>query len=121
MLDALRLRGRRAVRRLRYASICLRAALAALHLATLGSASALGLGDELGSLAPGKRADVTVVSVAGTPYHPIEDPTVAAVFAGSPGRVMETIVEGQTRYRRGVTEWPEVRSTASAARRQMLA
>jgi 5-methylthioadenosine/S-adenosylhomocysteine deaminase len=96
-------------------------AAAALHLATLGAASALGLGNELGSLAPGKRADITVVSVAETPYHPIEDPTVAAVFAGSPGRVMETIVEGQTRYHRGVTEWPEVRSTASAARSRMLA
>jgi cytosine/adenosine deaminase-related metal-dependent hydrolase len=96
-------------------------AASALRLATLGAASALGLRDEIGSLAPGKRADVTVVSIAGTPYYPIEDPTVAAVFAGSPGRVMETIVEGQTRYRRGVTEWPEVRSTASAARKRMLA
>ena len=35
---------------------------------------------------PGKRADLTVVSVAGSPYHPIEDPAVAAVFGGSPGR-----------------------------------
>jgi 5-methylthioadenosine/S-adenosylhomocysteine deaminase len=96
-------------------------AAAALHLATLGSAAALGLDGELGSLATGKRADITVVSVAGTPYHPIEDPAVAAVFAGSPGRVAETIVDGQTRYRQGVTEWPEVRSTASAARKRMLA
>jgi 5-methylthioadenosine/S-adenosylhomocysteine deaminase len=96
-------------------------AASALHLATLGAASTLGLGSELGSLAPGKRADIAVVSVAGSPYHPIEDPTAAAVFAGSPGRVVETIVDGETRYRQGVTEWPEVRSTASAARKRMLA
>jgi 5-methylthioadenosine/S-adenosylhomocysteine deaminase len=96
-------------------------AASALHLATLGAAAALGLDGEVGSLATGKRADITVVSVAGSPYHPIEDPAVAAVFAGSPGRVVETIVDGQTRYRRGVTEWPEVRSTASAARKRMLA
>jgi len=96
-------------------------AASALHLATLGAAAALGLETELGSLAPGKRADITVVSLAGSPYHPIEDPTVAAVFAGSPARVLETVVDGETRYRQGVTEWPEVRSTASAARRRMLA
>jgi 5-methylthioadenosine/S-adenosylhomocysteine deaminase len=93
----------------------------ALRLATLESATALGLESELGSLIPGKRADVTVVSLAGSPYHPIEDPIVAAVFAGTPSRVMETVVDGKTRYRQGVTEWPEVRSTASAARRAMLA
>jgi len=96
-------------------------AASALGLATLGAAAALGLESELGSLAPGKRADMTVVSLAGSPYHPIEDATVAAVFAGTPSRVVETIVDGQTRYRQGVTEWPEVRSTASAARQRMLA
>jgi cytosine/adenosine deaminase-related metal-dependent hydrolase len=96
-------------------------ATSVLHLATLGGAAALGLGGELGSITPGKRADITVVSLAGSPYHPIEDPAVAAVFAGSPDRVLETIVDGETRYRQGVTEWPEVRSTASAARRRMLA
>jgi 5-methylthioadenosine/S-adenosylhomocysteine deaminase len=96
-------------------------ATAALHLATLGSAAALGIDVEIGSLTPGKRADMTVVSVAGSPYHPIEDPIVAAVFAGSPPGVVETIVDGETRYRQGVTAWPEVRSTASAARQRMLA
>ena len=35
-------------------------AAAALRLATLGAAAALGLDDELGSLTPGKRADLTV-------------------------------------------------------------
>jgi len=96
-------------------------ATSALNLATLGGAAALGLEDELGSLSPGKRADITVVSLAGSAYHPIEDPTVAAVFAGTPSRVVETIVDGETRYRQGVTEWPEVRSIASAARQRMLA
>ena len=93
----------------------------AIDLATLGAAAALRLDGELGSLTPGKRADLTVVSVAGSPYHPIEDPVVAAAFAGSPAGVLETIVGGETRYRRGVTVWPEVRSTGSAARLRMLA
>ncbi len=93
----------------------------ALRLATLDSARALGLDGELGSLTPGKRADLTVVTPAGSPYDPVEDPSVAAVFGGSPGGVLETIVDGKTRYRQGETAWPEVRSTASAARRRMLA
>jgi len=92
-----------------------------LHLATLGSAAALGLGDELGSLAPGKRADLTVLSLAGSPYDPVEDPVVAAVFGGSPSGILETVVDGKTRYLQEETAWQEVRSTASAARRRMLA
>ena len=96
-------------------------AAAALRLATLDAARALGLDNEIGSLTPGKRADLTVVSVAGSPYDPVEDPAVAAVFGGTPAGVLETVVDGHTRYRQGETAWQEVRSTASAARRQMLA
>ena len=92
----------------------------ALRLATLDAAEALGLDRDLGSLTPGKRADLTVVSVAGSPYDPVEDPSTAAVFGTSPASVIETVVDGQTRYRQGETAWQEVRSTASAARRQML-
>ena len=76
---------------------------------------------EVGTLTPGKRADLTVVSLAGSPYHPVEDPAAAVVFGGSPERVLETVVEGKTRYRTGDNEWQEVRSTASAARGRMLA
>jgi cytosine/adenosine deaminase-related metal-dependent hydrolase len=97
------------------------AASDALRLATLEAARALGLDNEIGSLTPGKRADLTVVSVAGSPYDPVEDPAVAAVFGGTPAGVMETVVDGHTRYRQGETAWQEVRSTASAARRRMLA
>jgi 5-methylthioadenosine/S-adenosylhomocysteine deaminase len=95
----------------------------ALRLATADAARALRIGDEVGTLAPGKRADVTVVSLAGSPYHPVEDPAAAVVFGGSPDRVLETIVDGQTRYTRTDREnqWQEVRNIASAARRRMLA
>ena len=93
----------------------------ALRLATLDAARALGLDSEIGSLTPGKRADLTVVSIAGSPYDPVEDPAVAAVFGGTPAGVLETVVDGHTRYRQGETAWQEVRSTASAARRRMLA
>jgi 5-methylthioadenosine/S-adenosylhomocysteine deaminase len=93
----------------------------ALRLGTADAARALRLDDRVGTLTPGKRADLTVVSFAGSPYDPVEDPAAAVVFGGSPDRVLETIVDGTTRYSRGETEWQEVRSTASAARRRMLA
>jgi 5-methylthioadenosine/S-adenosylhomocysteine deaminase len=93
----------------------------ALRLATLDAARALDLESEVGSLTPGKRADLTVLSLTGSPYDPIEDPTLAVVFGGSPAGILETIVDGQTRYRQGETAWHEVLSTASAARRRMLA
>ncbi len=94
----------------------------ALRLATLDAARALRVDHQVGTLSPGKRADLTVVSLAGSPYHPVEDPAAAVVFGGSPDRVLETIVDGETRYLKEAEEqWQEVRSTASAARRKMLA
>ena len=94
----------------------------ALRLATLEAARALRLDAEVGTLTPGKRADLAIVSLAGSPYHPVEDPAAAVVFGGSPERVLETIVDGQTRYASEEEEqWREVRSTASAARHRMLA
>jgi cytosine/adenosine deaminase-related metal-dependent hydrolase len=91
-----------------------------LRLATLGSAEALGLADEVGSLTPGKRADLCVVDLAGSPFDPIEDPATALVLGGAPARVCRTIVQGVTRYVRGETEWPELRRSAAAARARML-
>jgi cytosine/adenosine deaminase-related metal-dependent hydrolase len=92
----------------------------ALELATLGGARALGLEAETGSLVPGKRADLAVVSLAGSPYLPWEDPAAAVVYGGAPERVQATLVDGQTRYERGGSEWQELIDAASAARGRML-
>ncbi len=56
----------------------------ALELATLGGARALGQDAELGSIAPGKKADLTILSLAESPLIPWEDPVTAAVLGGSP-------------------------------------
>jgi cytosine/adenosine deaminase-related metal-dependent hydrolase len=95
-------------------------ASAALELATLGAARALGLGDETGSLAAGKRADLAVVSLAGSPFLPWEEPITAAVFGGSPDRVLLTVVAGEVRYEEGGLAWHELRRSASAARARLL-
>jgi len=93
----------------------------ALELATLGSARALGLDAEVGSLVPGKRADLTVVSLAQTPYVPWEDPAAAVVFGGSPRFVLATLVDGEERYRKEVFPWQRLRRSAASARSRMLA
>lgn len=93
----------------------------ALELATLGSARALGLDAEVGSLVPGKRADLTVISLAGSPYLPWEDPVAAVVFGGSPTRVLTTLVDGEARYEKGGFAWRELRNAAASARSRMLA
>ena len=93
----------------------------ALELATLGSARALGLEAEIGSIAVGKRADLTVVSLEESAYHPVEDPAAAVVLGGSPDRVITTLVDGEARYERGGFEWHELRRRAASARSLMLA
>ena len=96
-------------------------AASVLELATLGSARALGLDDEVGSLTPGKRADLTVVSLAGSAYLPWEDAAGAVVFGGAPERVVATFVDGEARYEKGGFEWHELTAAAQRARRAMLA
>jgi len=96
-------------------------AAAALELGTIGSARALGLDAEVGSLVPGKRADLAVVSLAGSAYLPWEDPAGALVFGGSPDRVLATFVGGELHYEKGGTNWHELTAAAHSARRAMLA
>jgi 5-methylthioadenosine/S-adenosylhomocysteine deaminase len=92
----------------------------ALELGTLGSARALGLDDELGSLTPGKQADLTVVTLAGTPFVPWDDPAAAVVLGGGPGRVLATLVAGTPRYRKGGMQWHELTDAALSTRERLL-
>jgi cytosine/adenosine deaminase-related metal-dependent hydrolase len=92
----------------------------ALELATLGGARALGLESDRGSLTPGKRADLTVLSLEGSPFVPWEDPVTATVLGGSPSRVVATLVSGQPRYERGGKTWLELIDAAHSARERLL-
>jgi cytosine/adenosine deaminase-related metal-dependent hydrolase len=92
----------------------------ALELATLGGACALGLEASVGSLVPGKQADVTVLSLAGSSFLPWEDPVTAAVLGGSPHGVVATLVSGKPRYEKGGKTWPELIDAARSARGRLL-
>jgi 5-methylthioadenosine/S-adenosylhomocysteine deaminase len=97
-------------------------AAAALRMATVDGARALGLGDRIGVLAPGMRADLVAVDLADSPVDPVEDPAVAALTAGSPQRVLLTIVDGVVRYRRSADAQRLSAAVAAAepARRRMI-
>ena len=92
----------------------------ALELATLGGARALGLGETLGSIVPGKQADLTVLSLADTPFIPWEDPVTGAVLGGAPQHVVATLVSGKPRYEKGGKAWLELIDAARSARGRLL-
>jgi 5-methylthioadenosine/S-adenosylhomocysteine deaminase len=69
-------------------------------MATIDGARAIGLADSIGSLAPDKRADLTALDLSATPFLPWEDPITAAVYGGTPDRVLLTMVDGQIRFNR---------------------
>jgi 5-methylthioadenosine/S-adenosylhomocysteine deaminase len=72
-----------------------------LELATLGSAIALGLESKIGSLEPGKQADLCVVSLDHIAQQPIHDVETALVMASGARDVRLTMVAGQAVYRDG--------------------
>jgi cytosine/adenosine deaminase-related metal-dependent hydrolase len=66
----------------------------ALRVATRGGAACLGR-DDLGSIEPGKRADIAMFTVEGLSWAGAEADPVAAVIHCSPARVRHLFVEGR--------------------------
>ena len=62
-----------------------------LEMATLGGARALGMGDHIGSLEVGKRADFVIANPSSWDLQPIYDPMFTAA-RGLTGRDVETVV-----------------------------
>lgn len=66
-----------------------------VRLATLGGAEALGAADRLGSLEPGKQADLIVVDLQGANYGPVYDPYSHLVYTAHGEMVTSTMVAGK--------------------------
>lgn len=75
-------------------------ASAALELATLGGACALGMQTEIGSLEVGKSADLTAIA-APAERLPVHDPVVAALFALAGTAASLVVVAGRVLVRQG--------------------
>ncbi|MCY4023058.1 MAG: amidohydrolase [Anaerolineaceae bacterium] len=69
----------------------------ALDMATRGGAVALGLGDEIGELAPGRRADLIVIGRRGPGWAPGTgaDPFTALVYSVNGSQVRDVMVDGR--------------------------
>lgn len=66
-----------------------------LRMATLDGARVLGLEDEIGSLAPGKRADIILVDLRKPHLTPMYNPYSHLVYAASGADVRTSIIDGK--------------------------
>src|SRR5262249_31088281 len=66
----------------------------ALHLATLGGAEVLDMTDQIGSLAPGKQADIIVLNPQTLNFAPRFDDVSQVVFNAQPSNVEWVFVDG---------------------------
>lgn len=66
-----------------------------LETATHGGAKALGLDDKIGTLEPGKQADLAIISLTNPAQQPISDIEAALVFSSNARDVNVTIVDGK--------------------------
>jgi len=67
----------------------------ALRMATLDGATALGLGDEIGSITPGKAADLVAVSLKGLNTKPCYDPLSHLVYVADRECVTHVWIAGK--------------------------
>lgn len=68
---------------------------AALRMATLNGARAFGLDDRIGSLVPGKAADLIAIDLSALATQPVYDPASQIVYAASRDQVTHVWVAGR--------------------------
>jgi 5-methylthioadenosine/S-adenosylhomocysteine deaminase len=68
-------------------------------MATIGGARALGMDQQIGSLEPGKKADVIIVSMSAPRQTPMYDPLSHLVYVTRGDDVQTTIVNGKVLMR----------------------
>lgn len=91
-------------------------AAAALEMATLGGATALGLEREIGSLEPGKAADLIAVALTDPGALPLYNPVSQLVYTGSGSRVSHVWVQGRPLLRERQFVTLDFAATAAGAR-----
>lgn len=66
-----------------------------LEFATIQGAQALGLQDRIGSITPGKQADLVFVRATDLNLAPVSDPVAAVVLAAHEGNIDSVMVDGR--------------------------
>lgn len=71
-------------------------AMTTLELATINGAKAMGLENTIGSIEPGKDADLTAVDLSGLQHQPVYDPISQLVYTQVGHKVSHVWVKGKT-------------------------
>ncbi len=90
-----------------------------LEYATIEGARANGLDAKIGSLTPGKKADVIMLRTDRLNVTPLNDPATAVVTSMDTGNVDTVIINGRVMKQGGQllhVDWPAVRRLASESR-----
>lgn len=94
-----------------------------LRMATIDAARVLGLGEQIGSLAPGKRADILLVRKGPFGDSVVDDACAHVLLQTSPREIDTVIVDGTIRMRGGVMPGFDAKKAAEmvrASRRRIL-
>jgi cytosine/adenosine deaminase-related metal-dependent hydrolase/ribose/xylose/arabinose/galactoside ABC-type transport system permease subunit len=95
-----------------------------LACATIEGARANGLDHEVGTLSPGKQADLVLLRTDRMNVTPLGDPTTAVVSGMDTGNVDTVLIAGRVMKRGGRllhVDWPAVRRMAAASRDHVVA
>lgn len=96
----------------------------AIEMTTIGGARAIGRAHELGSLEPGKLADIVLLDVARSNTTPLLDAVSTVVYSANPSNVDTVIVDGRILLRDGAVQnvdEPAVLAEAQSAAERIAA
>jgi cytosine/adenosine deaminase-related metal-dependent hydrolase len=79
----------------------------ALKWATIGNAQALGMDDRIGSLMPGKQADIILTRTNDINTAPVHDPVQTLVYMATPFNIDTVFIAGEIKKRDGKLVFPE--------------
>lgn len=86
-----------------------------LRYGTLRSAEACGLGTSVGSLTPGKQADILILKSDPFNLVPLNDPVAAVVTTAHPGNVDTVFIDGVCKKRDGRLLFPGIGDVIAAS------
>ncbi len=86
----------------------------ALEWATIEGARALGLADRIGSLVPGKAADLILIDGSHLNLFPVHDPVESVVFHANPSNVDTVMIGGRIVKRGGRLRYRGLRAKQEA-------
>jgi cytosine/adenosine deaminase-related metal-dependent hydrolase len=88
-----------------------------LEMATIGGARSMGLADRIGSLVPGKRADIIMVDTRAVNLAVVTEPAHLIVEAAQPANVDTVIVDGKFLKRGGRLTRVDTAAVVESARK----